>query len=166
MPGPPPKPKKLKELEGNPSKRPLNETEPEPDIDIPDCPDFLQGPAREEWFRITPELKTCGLISRIDRAALTAYCQTWGMYVDACEKLEALRMEGSDVYTSETANGNIIQNPIIGVINKAALNCHKFLIEFGMTPASRSRIDVSKADNPGDEMERLMEDSWREHKGE
>ena len=37
---------------------------------------------------------------------------------------------------------------MLWVANKAMEQCHKFLTEFGMTPASRGRISVSK---PGED---------------
>jgi P27 family predicted phage terminase small subunit len=40
----------------------------------------------------------------------------------------------------KTAMGNEIQNPLIGIINKAAADIVKISGEFGLTPASRSRV--------------------------
>ena len=45
MPGPPPKPTKLKLLAGNPGKRPLNENEPEPEAVAPSVPAHLDDEA-------------------------------------------------------------------------------------------------------------------------
>ena len=48
----------------------------------------------------------------------------------------------------DIGSGNVITSPMLWVANKAMEQCHKFLTEFGMTPASRGRISVSK---PGED---------------
>ena len=47
MASPKPKPTKLKILEGNPGKRPLNLNEPKPKQVVPKCPDWLMDDARK-----------------------------------------------------------------------------------------------------------------------
>ena len=44
-----PKPTALKELEGNPGKRPLNDREPKPEKKAPPCPKWLNDDAKKEW---------------------------------------------------------------------------------------------------------------------
>ena len=83
MSGRKPKPTKLKLITGNPGKRLLYEREPEPKPGIPECPSHLDEEARAEWGRIAPELATMGVLARIDRAALAAYCQAWSRWVKA-----------------------------------------------------------------------------------
>ena len=50
-PGPPPTPTNLKLLRGNPGKRKLNTTEPDPPPAIPTCPSHLDKVAKREWRR-------------------------------------------------------------------------------------------------------------------
>ena len=40
----------------------------------------------------------------------------------------------------ETTNGNIIQNPSVGIRNKAWLQIVKICQQFGMTPSSRTGL--------------------------
>ena len=49
-----------------------------------------------------------------------------------------------------TDKGFPVQNPYVGIKNKSAAFVMKILVEFGMTPASRSRIQLpeGKADDP------------------
>jgi phage terminase small subunit len=57
MSGPPPIPLQLRLLRGNPGKRALG-AEPEPTV-APACPDPLEhlgAYARDEWWRVAPEL--------------------------------------------------------------------------------------------------------------
>lgn len=154
------KPTKLKKLEGNPGKRSLNKYEPQPKVEIPSCPEHLFPEARVEWERIIPELETLGLISKIDRAALAAYCQAYGRWIRAEKALKVIGDKFENVNAGagmcyQTTNGNWLQQPLIGVINRSYEQMHKFLTEFGMTPASRSRISV-KGEGSDDPLDKLL----------
>ena len=50
MRGRKPKPTLMKQLNGNPGKRPLNDREPVPPAGTPTPPDYLDDVARQEWF--------------------------------------------------------------------------------------------------------------------
>lgn len=136
MAGRHPKPTALRELEGNPGGRPLNTSEPHPD-GVPTCPKHLDKTARVEWRRISRELLALGLLTSIDRAALAAYCMAWSRWARAEEKVQ---QTGEVIKSSKS--GYPIQNPYVGVANTAMDHMRKLLVEFGMTPASRSRIQL------------------------
>jgi phage terminase small subunit len=159
--GPKTKPTELKKLEGNPGKRRLSELEPDPEPKIPACPAFLKGAGRKEWKRITAELFTLGLVTPIDRGALAGYCIAYGQLEEAEQELARMKksyremrkvkkknpdmkVSVSNGMTRETSNGNVIMEPMLSVRKQALEQMHKFLTEFGMTPASRSRIEVEK----------------------
>jgi P27 family predicted phage terminase small subunit len=156
MPGPAPKPTALKKLEGNPGKRTLPFNEPRPAASMPACPAFIKGAARKEWQRLAPELYQLGLLTRIDRAALASYCLNYGRWEDAEKRLAKLARKSTDkmAYLYRTTNGNLILNPLLTVSKQAMELMHKFLVEFGMTPASRSRIVIEKykEEDPLDEI--------------
>ena len=67
--GRPPKPTAIKELEGNPGKRPLNKNEPKPKAKAPKCPPWLESDAKKEWRRLSKELEAMGLLTQVDMAA-------------------------------------------------------------------------------------------------
>lgn len=150
------RPTALKILEGEPNKDRINLREPKPKLGRPTCPMHLNGAARYEWRRIVPELEALGLLTQIDRAALAAYCQAYGRWVIAERKLNELSSMSADkmALLYKTTNGNLIINPLLSVANKAMEHMHKFLTEFGMTPASRSRITVnpSGSEDPLDKL--------------
>lgn len=98
--------------------------------------------AREEWERLALELYELGILSTIDRAALAAYCQAYGRWVEAEEQLR--NIDGTMKLTETTSNGNIIQNPLVGIANKSLELMHKYLTEFGMSPSSRTRVSAKK----------------------
>jgi len=133
-----PLPSAIKILKGNPGKRPINMNEPKPS-GIATCPEHLNALAREEWNRVSTELIALGLLTSVDRAAFAAYCAAYARWVDAEEKL------AQTAAVVRTQSGNAIQNPYVGVANRAMEIMHKFASEFGLTPSSRSRLQVSVA---------------------
>lgn len=154
MRGRKPKPTHLKVIAGNPGKRPLNPLEPIPARNLPSPPSELNGDARVEWGRVSEELYRMGLLTGVDRAALAAYCQAYGRWVQA-ERTIA-EMAKKDALTGgllvKTTNGNAIQNPLVGIANKAMADMMRYAAEFGMTPSARSRIhaEAPQEQDPAD----------------
>jgi P27 family predicted phage terminase small subunit len=144
-PGTKPKPLALKKLEGDIHKERWNLNEPKPVSSRPTMPSFLSGSAKYEWRRIVPELETLGLLFQIDRAALAAYCQSYGRWADAEKELNKLSEMGRKQirFLYKTTNDNLVINPLLSVANKAMEQMKSFLVEFGMTPSSRSRVNAS-----------------------
>lgn len=134
--GPPPKPTALRELEGNPSNRPLPENEPK----APPAPKAAQPPkhlckhSKAEWKRLYPILRACGLMSANDLTAFAVYCSLYGRWVKAEEEL------AKSTALLKTPNGHVQPNPWITIARQTAELMKAYLIEFGMTPAARSRI--------------------------
>ena len=140
-----PKPTNLKLVTGNPGKRKIPKNEPKPKIRIPSPPAHLSRKAKDEWKRISTELFNLGLLSGADRAALGAYCQAYARWVDAEKSIANTAKKDKEHHglLIKTTNGNIIQNPAVGVANKAMADVIKYSAEFGMTPSARSRIETS-----------------------
>lgn len=145
MRGRKPKPTHLKLVTGNPGRRPINRREPRPAAGLPTAPAELAADAKTEWRRVARALHRAGLLTAIDRAALAAYCQTYARWRQAERALG--EMAARDPLTAglliKTQNGNAIQNPLVGVANKAAAAMVRYAAEFGMTPSARSRIEAS-----------------------
>jgi P27 family predicted phage terminase small subunit len=149
MAGRRPKPTALKALQGNPGHRPLNKREPKP-TGTPTCPRFLDEEAKREWKRISTELTTLGLLTSVDRAALAAYCAAYSSWADAEVKLQKF---GKII---KTPSGYPIPNPYVSIRNTSLNIMRQYLVEFGMTPASRSRLQVEPAVPVKDAFELLM----------
>lgn len=144
--GPAPKPTELKLIQGNPGKvaaHRLNDAL-RPKVEIPDCPAYLLPEARKEWHRITPELKKLHIISQLDLATLAAYCQAYATWANMQKKLKKL---GDDGLIDETPSGYKQISVWMQISNRAADQMHKFLCEFGMSPASRTRISANVCTN-------------------
>jgi P27 family predicted phage terminase small subunit len=100
---------------------------------VPGCPTWLKPEAKAEWRRVVPELHRLGLLARIDRAALTAYCCCWFTYVAAMRELRASSP------TIETKQGPV-RHPAWQVAREAQREMRAWCAEFGLTPSSRSRM--------------------------
>ena len=136
-PGPPRKPEPLRELAGFPDHAPPRKNAPKPPSVAPDAPRGMSKAARVEWDRIVPLLERLGLLSQLDRAALASYCEAWSDFIRATRKVER---EGLTIVTS---NGNVIQNPALGVKNQAREAIRKLASEFGLSPAARAGLEVT-----------------------
>jgi P27 family predicted phage terminase small subunit len=80
-----PTPTALKKLEGNPGKRPLNNSEPKPDKKAPSCPKWLEPEAKKEWRRLAKQMEALGILTEVDMAAFAGYCQAYARWKEAEE---------------------------------------------------------------------------------
>lgn len=146
-----PKPTSLRLIEGNKGKRALNKKEPKLELSQPTPPQFLCDDAKVEWGRVVGTLFAAGLMTEMDRAALAAYCQAYGRWAQAERALARMadKDELNRALMVKTTNGNAIQNPLVGIANKAKDDVVRHAIEFGMTPSARARVTA----NPDDPQE-------------
>lgn len=128
-----PKPTNLKVLAGNPGRRPLNELEPHPPAASRYAPRDLGPAERRYWRNLAPKLLRAGLLTELDVPALVRMCELH-VRID-----EALKVAKKGLLI-KTESGNWIQNPAIGIVNRAYDLLYRLEIEFGMTPSSRSRV--------------------------
>ncbi|MDO8136801.1 MAG: phage terminase small subunit P27 family [Candidatus Brocadiales bacterium] len=143
MRGRKPAPTTLKIVKGNPGKRPLNEREPHPKPELLPCPGWLKGEAKAEWERITPILYRLGLLTGLDYVALEAYCVVYGRWRQAEREIEAMGL------TVETAGGREKISPAVKVAQEYQGILRSFLGEFGLTPASRTRVKGELPESDG-----------------
>lgn len=164
--GPPPKPTRLRILNGNASRRPLNADEPRPAEREPEQPAWLTGEAKTEWARIVPELKLLRLLTVVDRAALTAYCQAWAELAECTRLLEqegrifyepviGKKKNKKGVETLEVVGNKVKAHPICRLQRDAFARVKAFLGEFGLSPASRSKVQAPPAEEKLDPLEEL-----------
>jgi P27 family predicted phage terminase small subunit len=150
MRGRKPLPSNVVRLRGNPGKRRLNGSEPTPAPVVPACPACLGEAARREWKRLARELAELGLLTRIDRGMLAAYCQAHALWTEAVSSIERY---GTMV---KSPNGFPMQSPYVAVANKQVEIMGRIAAEFGMTPSSRSRIRAA-GPAPEDPFEQFLE---------
>ncbi len=138
-------------MEGNPGKRPLDKTEPKPSTIGPSCPDWLSKEAKAEWRRLAPELERLGLLTILDRAAFSCYCQSYAHWLECQQVLEK---EGQ-MYV--TAQGRVKERPEVDMAHKYLAATRAFAVEFGLTPNSRSRFSLPDPLMEDDEFERWLD---------
>ena len=143
-----PKPTAIKELEGNPGKRQLNINEPKPDKKAPECPDWLEDDAKQEWYRLSEQMERLGILTEVDMAAFAGYCQSYARW-KAAEQF--ISKNGAIV---KSPSGYWQQVPQVSIAQQYLKDMQKFCEQFGLTPASRSRI---VSDNGKDDAEDMME---------
>jgi len=101
---------------------------------LPTCPPHLNPPAANEWRRIAKALQRAGVLTVFDRAALAAYCQAWGRWVEAEERLRETPP------LVKTPSGYVQQSPWLTIANKQLELMGRYMVELGLTPAARSRV--------------------------
>ncbi|GHC66464.1 phage terminase small subunit P27 family [Neogemmobacter tilapiae] len=134
MTGRRPQPTALRRAAGNPGKRAWNHDEPQPPNDLPECPAHLEGEAQAEWQRLASTLHQMGVLTTVDRAAMAAYCQCWGRWVEAEQKLKVTPI------MLKSPSGHVQQSPWLSIVNRQLELMGRFMTELGLTPAARSRI--------------------------
>lgn len=132
-----PLPTKLKVIRGTLRKDRVNQREPRVLSEIPACPDELSEGAKVEWARIAPELAALGLLASIDRSALAIYCESYARWIEAIVQMQRYGV------VIKAPSGYPVQSPYVAVANKAGEQVRLMLAEFGMTPASRSRVHAA-----------------------
>lgn len=130
----------MKVLRGNPGKRPLNRAEPKPRAVAPSCPKELDDVARKEWRRVVREFAALNMITQLDRALLAVHCAAWSRWVKGTQEIARMG------YLVKAPSGYPIQNPYVAIQAAAEKTLRATGVEFGMSPASRSKVTASPAD--------------------
>lgn len=159
MPGRRPKPLAMHALNGNPSmmsKAELSGSDnPRPDPGLPEMPKGMPKAARREWKQVTKLLLANGLLTNVDGKALAGYCICFARQEEAQKLIDKF---GPVIQTSflnregDVIIGDLKANPAVAMADKWLARMKSFLVEFGLTPASRRNLHV-EAKKPGDEME-------------
>lgn len=142
MKGRKPKPTAKKKLTGNPGRRPINAREPKPPSGAPAMPE-LDDEGQRIWSQLAEQLQQMGVLTVADGAALE-------LLSDAISEWRAARKiirESGATYTAFTEHGEIIRSrPEVAQAADAMKRIRSLITEFGLTPSSRSRIQL-----PGEE---------------
>ena len=141
--GPAPKPSALVLLEGNPGKRPLTTLEPQPRRIAPKCPPYLDEAAKAEWRRLVPVLRRMRVLTEGDYMMLGSLCQAYSTMMKAQAKLT----ESGLLFKTQT--GYVQQSPLLGIVNSCVETITRLAREFGLSPASRSRLQMLSRDDAG-----------------
>lgn len=148
-----PKPARLHYLEGTARPHRINDNQPLPKIEKPDCPSYLPAKARTAFKELRDILADeMRVLTKADRWALIMLADAWNDYREAQRILEK---EGN-YYKTLTNEGNELlrRHPMVAIRNDAWERTKSMLSEFGCTPSSRRNVsaqsisDVIKEQKP------------------
>lgn len=147
--GPIPKPKNLKLVQGTFKKqeeKPCTKS-------LPDCPPHLSELAKKEWERILPIIERWNLVSELDTASLALYCVSYARWQEAETMLARIAAETGDSLVIMSPSKFPVQNPYLSIANRAMEDCYKYLQQFGLSPAARTRVtaEITQGDLFGQE---------------
>jgi P27 family predicted phage terminase small subunit len=132
--GPVKTPTNLQILKGNPNRRPLPKGEPKPPVELPKPPSSLTEDEVAIWYEIGEQLVSAGLMTRLDAPTLEMLCVSYARWKFATAQLSK---EGLIIRAS---NGIPMASPYWKIANTAFDHVRRLLLEFGMSPSSRSRV--------------------------
>lgn len=135
MPGPRPRPTALKILRGNTGHRPLPKDEPKPEPGAT-MPEGLSEDAQAHWPAVAKMLEEAGVLTTIDAMALGLFCETYAQWRFATDQVSARPIV--------KRKGIPYRSPYFPLVKETQDRLLKIMIEFGMTPASRSKVSAVK----------------------
>ena len=142
------KPAAEHEANGNPGKRPIR---PEPEYKVVKGsmpPDWLDDGAKDIWHELIPMLERTRVYTEADKYSFAMYCLHASAVIRATLKLQEI---GKDIYIN--TNGNVQPSPYDTILRQHSSLMHKCGGEFGLTPATRSKVTGVGERNGGKEAE-------------
>lgn len=153
MPGPPPTPTAVRQLQGNPGRRPLNDAEPvTPPVSV-SPPDWVEGDAVALgfWHDLGNTVRAMNVAMESDRMALEMLTMC---LAEARRAFLSLEKEGRTVFS---AQGGEKPSPHFTIMSKMMIQAMNIMKEFGMTPAARSRVKSLAAGKPKSKLAGFMD---------
>jgi len=99
----------------------------------PDKPADLSPMASEHWDLIVDELQRLELLKPIDAGSLVMLCEIWARWKTAVAIIEK---EGLTIETSQ----GVGRHPAVAIAEAAERSYRSAAAEFGLTPASESKL--------------------------
>lgn len=148
--GPLPQSAEVLYLRGNPNHRKPKRTVKAPPVP-PAPPRWLTREALAEWRRVVPQLDDLGILAKVDRAVLAAYCDAWAKFV-----LVSRELERTGLLERTARSDRPSKNPLWVVYREASGRVEQLAKAIGATPTSRLRMTLPE---PPDEDEGSFLDS-------
>ena len=155
MPGPPPKPEKMRKLDGYPDHRPPRTGVPDFEVSSrPEVvPEYLGEYGKAFWEEYAPMLQEKGLLTPVDTATFAVLCQSWEDFWIAVRELKGVEVEPPVDDKPDRIKKYAKRK------DKAFDKFRKLMGEFGMSPSSRTRIQLADPED-GDDPDDLGE-NWK-----
>lgn len=177
------KPTKDKEREGTLRPDRANPDEPEPEAfdDPPPCPSHLTGEARKAWGYLADELTSTGVLTTADLMALEVCSTIYAEWKEAdaylkgpaghCPNCRPRLRKKRPFECKPNLHVELPYGPFIKTLRgwapspyfKALDACKKqlraYMVEFGLTPSSRSRVKTDKKPPEDDPLMKWLNDN-------
>lgn len=129
----------MKLAAGNPGKRAINGSEPEPAklLDI-SPPAHLPQAVAAVWQQLAPQLSRAGLLTELDTIPLEMACDAIAQFRLAMENTKDGR-----VLIKNAETGSVSLSPWTLLSSMSTKRAMAILTQFGVTPAARSKVMVN-----------------------
>ncbi len=136
MRGRKPKSFAMKQLSGNPSKKPLK-SPPKGREGRMLCPGWLDQEGKRQWGIVTKQLRAMGILVQCDTAIIGAYCWTISRLKTAKEHIKEFGI------TIPTGTGGFRKNPSVSISEKCIDALRQLTGELGLSPGARERLSIT-----------------------
>lgn len=141
--GRPKLPTAVKLLQGTLQKCRTNPDEPTPEVAVPETPDLshLSETAQRLWPEFAAILYEMRVLTTVDGPGLTQLVQAFAEGVDA---RQAIKDAGGPTYSVTSREGNTVWRvrPEVAIAADADRRFLAWSIQFGLTPAARSKVST------------------------
>jgi phage terminase small subunit len=151
--GPPPKPTRIRMLEGNRGRRPLPGNEPQYPPGVPERPSGMSAGARKIWDMLVGEMAASGVLRPVDALALMQLCEDQAMLDTLRKGMDQMARELSKKAKEnkrDLPGGPLIQlsrtiegRRTLSTIRELSAQIIVQRREFGLTPASNGRVQAA-----------------------
>lgn len=163
----PPKPTAIRIAEGMRGHRPLPTAEPQYQSGVPERPAGLSPASRKVWDQMVTEMGPTGVLRKVDGLSLAELCDDIALLQELKAGLRKLQGEIAKQAkaTGKKLPGNTITvlvrgsegRRILRSIRETSAAILAMRREFGLTPASNSRVEAKPSDGlVMDEMEKAL----------
>nr|WP_319528425.1 phage terminase small subunit P27 family [Pseudomonas laurentiana] len=135
--------------QGESRKRPINKKEPLPAKRIPSTPAHLTDEGQVAWGRLTALLDRMGVLTEADGFALERLCDCYSEILALRELVDA----NGRIYETTSTQGELVikANPAVAILADADRRFKSYLVEFGLAPATRSKVQIKADDDQEDQ---------------
>lgn len=124
--GPPPTPTAILKARGS-WRAKIRKNEPQPPAGKAECPEWLSLEAKAAWKKLAPTLERMGVLTLADENEFARYCDLYARWKQAITR-------------------RVPKDKLIGSITEQLARLAQ---QFGLTPASRARVQVKHESNEG-----------------
>jgi len=117
-------------------------------VEVPKMPTGMSPQTKKVWRLLVKMLAQQGTIARVDAFALEQICDQWILRAQCKKALE-------DGLTFAMENGYQQVKPEVALMQKIDRELRQMMVQFGMTPASRLRLQIGQQEEVVDPTKEL-----------